>query len=160
MGGENLADRRTGLDRKQPEFLQLAAINEWAATFTFELTIAGWSGVIEWVVPYALLEPVRQKLASTTTKVPARQGSADWETHIRGKLPSIELEVSAAFTSGQLASPKFWLEKGSVIPLSGPNEVTMYVEGSPFCSGVHGAFNGNKSVKVSELLARSFDITE
>ncbi len=144
-----------------PEFLQLAAVNEWAATFTFELTIAGWSSVIEWVVPYALLEPVRQKLASTATKVPARQGSADWETHIRGKLPTIELEVSAAFTSGTVSIAEILgLKKGSIIPLSGPNEVLMYVEGSPFCSGIHGAFNGNKSVKVTELLAPSFDITE
>lgn len=144
-----------------PEFLQLAAVNEWAATFTFELTIAGWSSVLEWVVPYALLEPVRQKLASTATKAPARQGSADWETHIRGKLPTIELEVSAAFTSGTVSIAEILgLKKGSIIPLSGPNEVLMYVEGSPFCSGVHGAFNGNKSVKVTELLAPSFDITE
>lgn len=144
-----------------PDFLQLAGVNEWAATFTFELAISGWNSVIEWVVPYALLEPVRQKLASSVANVQKRPGNADWEAYIRSKLPSVELEVSAAFTSGTVSIAEILgLKKGSVIPLSGPNEVQVYVEGSQFCSGVHGAFNGNKSVKVTELLMSPMDITE
>lgn len=142
-----------------PDFLQFGAANEWAVKFSFEVKIFDWESVIDWVVPYAMLEPIRSKLGNLAESTQPRQGGADWEQNIRSELPSVELEVSAQFTSGVVTIAQILgLKKGAIVPLKGPSEVTICVEGRPFCHGEHGAFNGKKSVKITQLMAPHADI--
>ena len=137
-----------------PDFSQLGAADSLAVQFSFEISALDWQSAIDWVVPYALLEPLRPKLGSACGSLQASSGSTDWEADIRAELPGIELEISAQLSSAAVSIARILgMGRGAIVPLKGPPTVTLCVEGRPFWVGEHGAFNGRKSVKITEFLA-------
>ena len=135
-----------------PDFMQLGALDQLILCFSFGISVFDWQSKIDWIVPYAALEPLRSKLGSPSASAPSREGGTDWQAFFCNELPAVELELSAAVTSGAVSIAEVLrLREGAIIPLREPNEVTICVEGKPFCSGEHGSFNGKKSVKITRL---------
>tara|TARA_R110002110_G_C13470513_1_gene720889 strand:- start:125306 stop:126295 length:990 start_codon:yes stop_codon:yes gene_type:complete len=136
-----------------PDFSQMAPPEQLAVTFGFETRCNDWSASIDWVVPYALLEPLRPKLGSPSAALPAPGANTDWREHILAGLPSVELDISATFSSEVVSIAQILgLKRGAIVPLKAPSHVTVSIEGEPFCHGEYGALRGKKSIKITDFL--------
>ena len=142
-----------------PDFLQAGSPDELGLLFPFTIKVGDWQSSIDWIVPYAVLEPLRRKLGSPGTKPKPQQGNTNWATHFRRELQSVDLEVSGAFMSRPASIAEVLsLCPGSIVPLKTPAEVTVYVENQPFSTGEHGVLNGNKSIKIKEIIRNEIDV--
>ena len=138
----------------KPDFLQGGAPGERALLFPFVTRIGSWESSIDWIVPYAAFEPLKAKLGSLAVSSTARQGN-NWEAYFRKELLSIELEVHGVFTTRNVSiADVLSLKQGSIVPLKMPSEVSVWVEGQLISTGEHGALNGNKSIKIVEMLKK------
>jgi flagellar motor switch protein FliM len=136
----------------RPDFLQGGAPSEMALRFPFVTKIGDWQSAIDWIVPYASFEPLKPKLGSPPLTATAKPGN-NWEAYFRGELLSIELEVHGVFTTRKVSIAEVLsLKKGSIVPLKMPSEVSVWIEGQMISTGEHGSLNGNKSIKIMEML--------
>ncbi|MFT4823229.1 MAG: flagellar motor switch protein FliM [Halioglobus sp.] len=135
------------------DFLQASSPDELALSFPFAVKIGEWESVINWIVPYSSIEPLRPKLGSPGLEQKPQPSNSNWEAHFRWQLQAVELEVSGSFTSRDVSIAEVLrLKPGSIVPLKMPTEVNVYVENTPFLLGEHGALNGNKSIKITEMM--------
>lgn len=135
------------------DFLQASSPDELALLFPFTVTVGEWESTINLMVPYSAIEPLRPKLGTPGAEQKPQRGDSNWEAHFRRELQSVELEVSGTFTSRDVSIAEVLnLKPGSIVPLKMPNEVNVCVESRPFSVGEHGALNGNKSIKITEMM--------
>lgn len=149
----DLSPQLTGYESK-PTYLQASSPDELALLFPFEIRVGEWTSSIDWIVPYAALEPLRQKLGSLSVESKPQQKNHDWEEHFLRELQHVRLDVSGSFESGLVSiSDVLNLKAGSILPLKMPSDVTFCVEKIPFFYGEHGVLNGNKSIKIKEIIS-------
>lgn len=135
-----------------PDFLQVGSPEELALQFSFSIRVFEWEGRIDWIVPFSAIEPLKPRLGNPALSLMPEQSSASWEGYFRQKLLSVDLEVSGLFTTRNVSIAEVLnLRKGTIVPLKMPTEVTVCIEGQPFCMGEHGALNGKKSIKIKEI---------
>ena len=133
------------------DFLRADSPDELAMFFSFVIKLDDWQSSIDWIVPYAALEPLRSELGSLSSGLNV-QASADWEEYFRRELLSVDLEVSGLFTSRSVSIGEVLnLKVGSIVPLKTPTDVIVCIEGQPFSSGEHGTLNRCKSIKIKEI---------
>jgi flagellar motor switch protein FliM len=136
----------------KPEFLQVGSPGELALRFPFVIQIGDWRSTIDWLVPYAAFEALRPKLGNATARSNT-QSASSWEDFFRRELLSINLEVRGVFTTRNVSIAEVLsLKRGSIVPLKMPSEVSIWSEGQLISNGEHGALNGNKSIKITEVL--------
>lgn len=136
----------------KPEFLQVGSPGELALRFPFVIQVGDWKSAIDWLVPYAAFEALRPKLGSPAARSTTQSGS-NWEDFFRRELLSINLEVRGVFTTRNVSIAEVLsLKRGSIVPLKMPSEVSIWSEGQLISNGEHGALNGNKSIKITEVL--------
>lgn len=142
----------TGFESK-PTYLQASSPDEMALCFPFEIRVGEWASSIEWIAPYAALEPLRQTLGSLAVEAKPQQKNNDWEIHFLRELQHVQLDVSGSFDSGHVSISEILnLKPGAIVPLKMPADVVVSIEGVPFSSGEHGVLNGNKSIKIKEFI--------
>jgi flagellar motor switch protein FliM len=140
------------------DFLQAGSPDDQALLFSFSVKVGEWQSAIDWIVPYAAMEPLRKKLGISGTDLQPPQTSSHWEAHFRRGLAQVELEVSGVFAPSQVSiSEVLNFKPGSIVPLKMPTQVTVFIEGQPFSSGEHGVLNGNKSIKIMEMIKNDVD---
>ena len=133
------------------DFLRANSPDELAMFFSFVIKLDDWQSSIDWIVPYAVLEPLRSELGSLSTGLNVQE-SADWEEYFRRELLSVDLEVSGLFASRSVSIGEVLkLKVGSIVPLKTPTDVIVCIEGQPFSSGEHGTLNRKKSIKIKEV---------
>ncbi|PHQ57978.1 MAG: hypothetical protein COA29_02310 [Porticoccus sp.] len=136
-----------------PDFIQPLAAGELLLKFPFVIKLFDWEGIIDWFIPYAAIEPLKNRLGNPAAGQTSKTDVPGWEAFFRRELLSVELEVSGVFTSKNMSlSDVMRLRKGVVIPLAAPTAVTLCIEGAPFCVGEHGAMSGRKSIKIKQVL--------
>jgi len=153
----HLSPQLTGFEHN-PTFLQAATPDDLALKFPFEIRVDEWASSIDWIVPYAALEPLRQKLGNFVDEPGQPQKNSDWEQHFLRELQHVRLEVSGSYESGPVSiSDVLSLKPGSIVPLKMPLDVAVCVEDMPFSHGEHGVLNGNKSIKITEIIRHESD---
>ena len=141
-----------------PDYLQAGSPDDQALLFSFTVKVGEWQSAIDWIVPYAAMEPMRKKLGSSVIDLKPQKSTGNWESHFRRGLAQVELEVSGVFTPRQVSiSEVLNFKPGSIVPLKMPTEVTVFIESQPFSSGEHGVLNGNKSIKILEMIKNDSD---
>ncbi len=142
-----------------PDFLQAASPTELALLFPFSVKAGEWQSSVKWIVPYAALEPLRGKLGNPAAEQKLPRGNTDWAAHFRRELQFVDLEISGRFVSRPATIAEVLkLGPGSIVPLRTPTEVTVFIGNQPFSTGEHGALNGNKSIKIKEIIGDERDI--
>lgn len=140
------------------EFLQASSPDELALQLPFSIKVGEWQGAIDWILPYAALEPLRLKLGKQTPGMNSGQSGTSWEKHFRAELLAVDLEVRGGFIPRRVTIAEVLeLKPGSIVPLKTATEVIVYIEGQAFSRGEHGVLNGNKSVMLKEFIRDEFD---
>jgi flagellar motor switch protein FliM len=86
-----------------PSYAAITKLSAAAVTFRAEVTMEGRGGHIEFVIPYAVLGPVRDVLAQEF--VGKREGGDTiWQSHIQSEVPRAEVTVRAVIEQRQISA--------------------------------------------------------
>jgi flagellar motor switch protein FliM len=103
-------------------------------------------------MPYAMLEPVRDKLEEGMSNL---QGESDnrWSRTLKEEAKNIEVDLSVNLLELQMNMDDLMkMEKGDIIPIEMPEQVTVRAEGIGIVRGKIGESNDRKAVKIEEIL--------
>ncbi|WP_428422390.1 flagellar motor switch protein FliM [Methylibium sp.] len=136
----------------QPQFATIAAPSEIVVTSSFTIEIGDTSGTINFCIPYATLEPIRDTLYST---VQGDSGEPDrrWVKLLTQQIQSAEVDLVAELaqapaTVEQLLS----LKPGDFIELDLDPVVQAKVDGVPVFDCHYGTSSGKYAIKIDQLL--------
>jgi flagellar motor switch protein FliM len=133
-----------------PQFVQIVPPTDIVVVINFEVEVEYTTGILSLCLPYAMLEPVRERLhagfQSEQLEVDKTWMNRFHEGLLKAKVDLV-VELGKTDISG---SEVVLLKKGDVIPLDqyASDPLNVYVEGVMKFSGAAGVFRGNKAIEI------------
>ena len=135
-----------------PKFAGIVDATDMIVVSPINVRFEGVEGRVDIVMPYAMLEPVRDKLEEGMQNL---QGESDnrWSKTLREESKNIEVTINAALAEVAMdMSDILNMETGDIIPIEMPKSVTLRAEGIALARGKVGISNDKKSIKIEEIL--------
>lgn len=135
-----------------PKFAGIVDPTDMIVVSQIHVRFEGVEGLVDIVMPYAMLEPIRDKLEEGMQNL---QGESDnrWSRTLKEEAKNIEIDLSVNLTELQMSMDDLMkMEKGDIIPLEMPKEVTVKAEGIALLHGELGESNKKKAVKIGKIL--------
>ncbi len=135
-----------------PKFANIVDATDMIVVSPINVRFEGVEGRVDIVMPYAMLEPVRDKLEEGMSNL---QGESDnrWSRTLKEECKNIEVNVSVDLVELQLSMDDLMkMEKGDIIPIEMPDRVAIKAEGIAFVKGKLGESNDKKAVKIEKIL--------
>jgi flagellar motor switch protein FliM len=131
-----------------PRLVQLGAPQESLLVLKFTVEFGARSGRIEWLLPEALLAPVREILAADGGQTTLRKQEA-WAPAITTGLQDAEIDMRAILTQAQISLRELVrLSPGDIIPIEQPQQVTLLAGDVPLYRGRFGVSQGRNALKI------------
>ncbi|MHB8477912.1 MAG: flagellar motor switch protein FliM [Steroidobacteraceae bacterium] len=131
-----------------PRLVQLGAANEAVLVVKFTVEFASHSGTIDWLLPEALLAPVREALAADGGQKTLRSQEA-WGPVLTTALQDAELDTRAILAEAQISLRELVrLSPGDIIPIEAPQQVTLLAGDVPLYRGSFGVSQGRNALKI------------
>jgi flagellar motor switch protein FliM len=106
------------------------------------------SGRIDWLLPEALLAPVRETLAADGGQTTLRKQEA-WAPVFTAALQDAEIDMRAILTQAQISLRELVrLSPGDIIPIEPPQQVTLLAGDVPLYRGRFGVSQGRNALKI------------
>ena len=136
-----------------PKFASIVDATDMIVISPINIRFEGVEGRIDIVMPYAILEPIRDKLEEGMSNL---QGESDnrWSRTLKEESKNIEVNLSVDLAEVKLSMDDVMrMEKGDIIPIDMPDQVAIKVEGLAFVKGKLGESNNNKkAVEIEKIL--------
>ena len=142
------------------QFANIATPTEVVVAVTFHIELGAGGGDFHVCLPYSMVEPLRDILASTMqadrTEVDNR-----WVNLMQRQVQAAEVELvatlaTAKITLGQILN----LQQGDVIMVDIPEKLVADVSGIPVLECSYGTVSGNYALKVESILAGAHDLAD
>jgi flagellar motor switch protein FliM len=131
-----------------PRLVQLGGALESVAVARFTVEFAARSGRIDWLLPDALLSPIREALAGDGATAPARKQEA-WAPVLTSALQSAQLDTRAVLAQAKISLRELVkLSPGDIIPIDAPQQVTLLAGDVPLYRGRFGISQGHNALKI------------
>jgi len=131
-----------------PRLVQLGAANESLLVLKFTVEFGARSGRIDWLLPEALLAPVRETLAGDGGQTPLRKQEA-WAPVLTAALKDAEVDTRAVLAQAQISLRELVrLSPGDIIPIEAPQQVTLFAGDVPLYLGRFGVSQGRNALKI------------
>lgn len=129
--------------------------NEIVVNTTFHLEVGNLSSDFNIVIPYLMIEPMRQLLNGPLTDVNPEE-ERQWNRRMADEITHSHVDLIADFVEvearlGQVMA----LKKGDVLPIELPDSVKVRVDGVPVMNCEFGSYNGARALLVKELIDHS-----
>ncbi len=124
-----------------------------ATTFDVELEIA--NGTVTIVMPYATIEPIKQKLSSGFQVESDQAEKMIWSKIIQQQLFDAQVDVKVNLGYSQLQLGNIMnLKVGDVIPLDqdATGELDIQIEEMPYFKGFYGIHHGSIATKITRII--------
>lgn len=135
-----------------PKFAGIVDATDMIVVSPINVRFEGVEGRIDIVMPYAMLEPVRDKLEEGMQNL---QGETDnrWSKTLREEAKNIEVTLSVTLAEVAMnMSDLMKMEKGDIIPIEMPKQVTIKAEDIALVRGKVGISDDKKAVKIEQIL--------
>jgi len=135
-----------------PKFASIVDATDMIVVSPVNVRFEGVEGRIDIVMPYAILEPIRDKLEEGMSNL---QGESDnrWSRTLKEESKNIEVNLSVDLAEVKLSMDDVMrMEKGDIIPIDMPDQVAIKVEDIAFVKGKLGESNNKKAVEIEEIL--------
>ena len=110
--------------------------------------VAAQSGVIDLLLPDALLAPIRETLASDGGK-PALRKQEPWGPVLTDALKDAQLDTRAVLAQAQISLRELVsLAPGDIIPIEAPQQVTLLAGDVALYRGRFGISQGHNALKI------------
>ncbi len=131
-----------------PRLVQLGAPLEALLVVKFTVEFGARSGRIDWLLPEALLAPVREALAADGGQTTLRKQEA-WAPALIAALQDAELDTRAVLAQAQISLRELVrLTPGDIIPIDPPQQVTLLAGDVPLYRGRFGVSQGRNALKI------------
>jgi flagellar motor switch protein FliM len=131
-----------------PRLVQLGGPLESVVVAKFNVEFAARSGRIDWLLPDALLAPIRDALAGDGAAAPARKQEA-WAPTLTSALQGAQLDTRAVLAQAQISLRELVrLSPGDIIPIEAPQQVTLLAGNVPLYRGRFGISQGRNALKI------------
>ena len=135
------------------QFANIATPNEIVVVTTFPIELGSGGGEMHICIPYASIEPVRDRLSSSTQ---GDQMGPDkrWLRMLSRQVQLAEVELKANLASIPLrVSQLLGMKVGDVIGFDPPEAVTAEVDGVPIFECRYGVLNRQYAIKIERVIA-------
>ncbi len=135
-----------------PKFAGIVDPTDMVVISPLNVRFEGVEGRVDIVMPYAMLEPIRDKLEEGMQNL---QGESDnrWSRTLKEEAKNIEIDLVASLPSISLSMEDIMhMEAGDIIPIDKPERVTVRTGEIPLFHGKLGVSNNKKAVKIEEIL--------
>lgn len=140
------------------QFANVATPNEVVVAITFNLEIGTVSGQMHVCIPYAMIEPIREILASSLQGESLTQ-DLRWVQIMKNKIQAAEVEVVANLCTTQSTFRKILqMNIGDILPLNIPETIELKVDEVTIMECSYGQTNGQYALSVEKLTHNSNDI--
>ena len=140
-----------------PQFVGIVPPTDVVIASTFDVELENATGTISMVIPYATIEPIKQKL-STGFQVESDQTDKKlWTAIIKEQLMDTDLEVKINLGETQiLLEDLMGLKIGDVIPLTqdATGELDVQIENVKKFKGYYGNHHGTVAVQVTRPIIK------
>jgi flagellar motor switch protein FliM len=131
-----------------PRLVQLGGPLESLVVAKFNVEFAARSGRIDWLLPDALLAPIRDALAGDGAAAPVRKQEA-WAPALTTALQDAQLDTRAVLAQAQISLRELVrLSPGDIIPIEAPQQVTLLAGNVPLYRGRFGISQGRNALKI------------
>ena len=131
-----------------PRLVQLGGALESVAVARFTVEFAARSGRIDWLLPDALLNPIREALAGDGGNAPVRKQEA-WAPVLTSALKDAQLDTRAVLAQAKISLRELVsLAPGDIIPIDAPQHVTLLAGDVPLYRGRFGISQGHNALKI------------
>ncbi|MEO5666604.1 MAG: flagellar motor switch protein FliM [Bdellovibrionota bacterium] len=137
-----------------PQFVGIVPPSDIVIATTFSVELENASGALTIVMPFATLEPIRQKLVSGFQQE-AIETDYYWSNMMIRHLEETELNVQIELGTTEVTLRQLLeLKKGDVIPLrtDATAEIPAMVEGVTRFRGLFGASRGSRAIQVTQVV--------
>ena len=137
-----------------PSMANIVGPTEVVVVSSFHLELDGGGGDFHIVMPYSMVEPIRELLDAgiQSDKVDADQR---WSNALLDEVMGVEVELSAKLLETKLSLRDLMdLRAGDIIPVRMPETCTVFVEELPTFRAKMGQSNDNVALKITEKLPR------
>jgi len=140
-------------DETNPQLVRIGEPNELLLVSRFSLDFGKEVGTFSIVIPYAMVEPIKQQLELGASR-PDDEIDPNWIMSLKEELMDVELMVSSvmAQTSCTLGKVMSW-QVGDFIPMEKHEEVTLDIEGKAGFTATLGINNDKRALKIIKKIS-------
>jgi len=139
---------------RNAHFVDIAAPADTLLVNRFRVEMGTGGGAVDFVLPAASVEPLRETLASNAS-VRQAPGGRPWADDLARLLPGAQVEVRAVLAEAQISLGELVrLRPGDVIPIEAPREALLLAGDVPLYTARFGVSRGRNAVTVSGLAPR------
>lgn len=140
-------------DETNPQLVHIGEPNELLLVSRFNLDFGKESGAFYFVLPYSMVEPIKQQLELGAAR-PDDEIDPNWIMSLKEELMDVELSVSSAMaqTNTTLGKVMGW-QIGEFVPLEMNEIVTLDIEGTPSFTATLGSANDKRAVKIIKQIS-------
>lgn len=129
--------------------------NEIVVNATFHLEVGNLSSDFNIVIPYLMIEPMRQLLNGPLTDVNPEE-ERQWNRRMADEITHSRVDLIADFVEVESRLGEVMaLKVGDVLSIDLPESVKVRVDGVPVMSCEFGSYNGARALLVKELIDHS-----
>jgi flagellar motor switch protein FliM len=131
-----------------PRLVQLGGALESVVVARFTVEFAARSGRIDWLLPDALLSPIREALSGEVGNAPVRKQEA-WAPVLTSAIKDAQLDTRAVLAQAKISLRELVrLAPGDIIPIDAPQQVTLFAGDVPLYRGRFGISQGHNALKI------------
>jgi flagellar motor switch protein FliM len=139
------------------QFASICAPGDMVVVSTFTLELGNGGGAFHICIPYASLEPAREKLDASSQGERAAPDRR-WVRLVSTQVQSAEVEVAATLATRSITVQELMNVKvGDVLDLELPERVLAHVDDIPIFECSYGTHNGQVALRVEKLIAPEQD---
>lgn len=130
-----------------PQFANIVSPSEIVVVSTMHVELDGGGGDINIVMPYTMIEPIRELL----DQVISDRGETDgrWQELLKKSVMNVDVALdSLLFEKNMTVKDIIHLKKGDVIPIDMPDTVRLRAQTVPVFEGKIGLSDGNYAIKI------------
>ena len=143
-----------------PEFATIVSPTEVVVVSSFHVELDGGGGQFQVVLPYAMLEPIRELLDAGVQSDRVDKDDR-WSVALREDFKTAELDLRTALTEVKLrVRDVLKLKVGDIIPIDMPETVLVKAEEIPIYRGIYGQTGENASIKLTTRIEKPINPNE
>jgi len=135
------------------QFATIGAPTDLVVVSTFTVELGSGGGAFHVCLPYASLEPVRERLDATQPGERPAEPDKRWVRLVTKQVQSAEVDVAATLATRTITVHELMNVKvGDVLDLELPARVLAHVDGIPIFECSYGTHDGQVALRVEKLL--------
>jgi flagellar motor switch protein FliM len=137
-----------------PNFASIVTPSEVVVVCPFQIELDGGGGQMHIVLPYSMIEPLREVLDSGVQADRAEQDER-WLLSLKEGLQDAEVELTTVLGGGSITlNDLVELKPGDVLPCDFSGKATVLAEGVPLFRGAFGVSRGQQCVRYEQKIRR------